>query len=479
MAVYKRGDRKNYWVAEFKDATGKWRRFKAPTRQLAQDLFATKRAEANEDKGKEDGAAEKSQYEDYTVSQYVPVFLDRARKEKLSAATRRSYEQLLRVHVVPALGEVLVREMTVEKVSRFLSAKRDARFGVNKEKGREGKPYGKNAVRLMRAALSSLLTDAVEVDFLLTANPCLSVKFQKKRHQAKEEEDAEPNPMTGDQLDAFLSQALLREQQGVLPYRVRIMWALRAKTGLRPEEAFALHTDSIDWTSKLLRVRAAVSYGVLKKPKTKASKRDVQLSDGLMALLEDYVDYVKAEAVALGQPEPHWLFPGRDGGLVTEPDERFCRDLFHQVRKAAGLPLFTPYDLRATYASLLCAAGNNILKIAKQMGHTNATMLMKHYAKDVDEETRFTNVLDRPPKIPGTKNISGTKKIEGKESEGVEIRGGPCWGRTYGPLIKSERQGMTQVVEDLGHPLSHLADRAFSKLLQFVPLHLIPSCLVA
>ena len=36
--------------------------------------------------------------------------------------------------------------------------------------------------------------------------------------------------------------------------------------------------------------------------------------------------------------------------------------------------------------------------------------------------------------------------------------GGPCGGRTYGPLIKSERKGMTQVVEDLGHPLVIPAD---------------------
>jgi hypothetical protein len=35
----------------------------------------------------------------------------------------------------------------------------------------------------------------------------------------------------------------------------------------------------------------------------------------------------------------------------------------------------------------------------------------------------------------------------------LEEFGGPCRGRTYGPLIKSERKGMTQVVEDLGRPL--------------------------
>ena len=59
------------------------------------------------------------------------------------------------------------------------------------------------------------------------------------------------------------------------------------------------------------------------------------------------------------------------------------------------------------------------------------------------------------------------------------IFGGPCRGRTYGPLIKSEPQGMTQVVECLGHPRSHLADRTSFHLFHFVPIHLVPSCIVA
>ncbi len=32
--------------------------------------------------------------------------------------------------------------------------------------------------------------------------------------------------------------------------------------------------------------------------------------------------------------------------------------------------------------------------------------------------------------------------------------GGPCRGRTYGPLTKSESSGVAQVVEDLGNPFS-------------------------
>ena len=35
------------------------------------------------------------------------------------------------------------------------------------------------------------------------------------------------------------------------------------------------------------------------------------------------------------------------------------------------------------------------------------------------------------------------------------ICGGPCRGRTYGPLIKSEAEGVAQVIDGLGNPRSH------------------------
>jgi hypothetical protein len=36
--------------------------------------------------------------------------------------------------------------------------------------------------------------------------------------------------------------------------------------------------------------------------------------------------------------------------------------------------------------------------------------------------------------------------------------GGPCRGRTYGPLIKSEVGGVAQVVDDVGNPLNFTGD---------------------
>ncbi len=443
MAIWKRKNRPG-WTVDERDASGKRHRWTAPTRQAALDLEAEKRREAKQHVPFSETAPEENPYKDYTVSQYIEVFLDRARQE-VSTATWRSYEQNLRCHIVPSLGHIKVSDLTVETVSRFLSGKREARYGARTsdagEPESEGTFYSKNALRLMKAALSSMLTDCVEVDFLLTANPCLAVKFQKKRNRTTEE-DSEPNPMTAQQLEAFLFQARLREQQGLLPYGLAAMWTIRAWTGLRPAEAYALTTDSIDWTGKVLRVRQCVSYGKLKPPKTKASKRDVRLSDGAMTLLKAHTAWVEAEALAMGCPKPYWLWPGRSGGPVSEEDERAHREFFHHVRRAAKLPLFVPYDLRATYASLLSAANVQIMRIASQMGHKNASMILKHYGKDVSTEMDFANVLDQSVKIPGTIGTSGTNETEEKGAEVVEKFGGPCRGRTYGPLIKSQRRSI-------------------------------------
>ena len=209
--------------------------------------------------------------------------------------------------------------------------------------------------------------------------------------------------MTAKQRDAFLAHAHVREQQGLLPYRLRMMWELRAKTGLRPEEAYGLHVGDVDLGSHTLRVERAVSLGKIKSTKTH-ERRAVDLSDDLARQLAPYLDYVQAEAVANNLQDPLWLFPGRQDGLATEADERWHRDLFKQVLHAAQLPAFVPYDLRHTFASLLLSGNVPLLYVSKMLGHSKPTTTLDHYAKWLPADAqRFVNLLDTPLEKVGTK----------------------------------------------------------------------------
>ncbi len=244
--------------------------------------------------------------------------------------------------------------------------------------------------------------------------------------------------MTAKQRDAFLAHALGREQQGLLSYALRVMWTLRVKTGLRPEEAYGLHVGDIDLRGRMICIERAVSLGRIKDTKTR-ERRYVDVSDGLLPLLAEYVDFVKVEAVAANLPEPYWLFPGRLGGLVTEADERWHRGLFKQVVSAARLLGFVPYDLRHSFASLLLSGNVPLLYVSKQLGHAKPTTTLDHYSKWLpDGEQRFVNVLDTQSEKVGTKTWHQVDITEKQDAEVVEKFGGPCRGRTYGPLIKSQ-----------------------------------------
>src|SRR6185503_2843209 len=124
-------------------------------------------------------------------------------RDEIEEKTWRSYKQNLDKHVLPSLGHIKVRDLKVSHIARFLAEKRKARYGAG-----EGKPYSRTALRLMKASLSSVLTDAVELDGLLKSNPALAISSRKKRNRVGFQRP-EVNAMTIKQRDAFLSHALV------------------------------------------------------------------------------------------------------------------------------------------------------------------------------------------------------------------------------------------------------------------------------
>ena len=80
-----------------------------------------------------------------------------------------------------------------------------------------------------------------------------------------------------------------------------------------------------------------------------------------------------------------------------------------------------------------------LLYVSKQMGHAKATTTLDHYAKWLPSgEQRFVNVFDTQLEKAGTKTWHQVDITENADSEVIEKFGGPCRGRTYGPLIKSQ-----------------------------------------
>jgi integrase len=175
----------------------------------------------------------------------------------------RNYKDQLEGHVLPALGHLKVRELHRGHIKAFLAQKR-------------GQGCAKNTVRLMRAPLSTMLSDAAD-DGIIMANPAFQVGRRKTNRADKltaAERIQKIRPMTWEQRDAFLAAEAAEPRYATL-------FSLLAKTGMRPGEAFALKPGDIDWGERTVRVERAWNLGRVKSTKT-YEERTVDLTPELV-----------------------------------------------------------------------------------------------------------------------------------------------------------------------------------------------------
>ncbi|AGL14264.1 integrase family protein [Actinoplanes sp. N902-109] len=79
-----------------------------------------------------------------------------------------------------------------------------------------------------------------------------------------------------------------------------------------------------------------------------------------------------------------FIFPGRQKHTAhRQQSYHGFRRRFIQAVAAAGLSDVTPHDLRATHASWV-ADSHGVMVAAHRLGHANASVTTRHYARAVD-----------------------------------------------------------------------------------------------
>jgi integrase len=148
------------------------------------------------------------------------------------------------------------------------------------------------------------------------------------------------------------------------------LWTFWAWTGLRSGEIIGLQWRDVDSSMAAIEIRRAVRLGREKEPKTRAGRRHVHILPPAVAVLR---------RLHRGRDsDPVWRNPetGKDWH-----EAKALNRAFQRACKAAGVRFRYSYQLRHTYATWALSSGENPAWIAKQMGHGDASILFKHYAK--------------------------------------------------------------------------------------------------
>lgn len=138
-------------------------------------------------------------------------------------------------------------------------------------------------------------------------------------------------------------------------------------TGLRPEEAFRIRVENLDFTARTI----FNPFG-----KTKAARRKVTMTDEVYDLLRHRATKAKSAFIF-----PSKCGPGRPIGSV-----RKGHDL--AVEGAGITDHFRLYDLRHTFATRAVASGVDLPTLSAMLGHTSIQMTMR-YVHPAEEQKKI------------------------------------------------------------------------------------------
>lgn len=267
----------------------------------------------------------------------------------LKPKARNTYRSLLDRTILPRFGSVQIAAVMPVAVGRWVA-------DLNER-------YGASQVRQSYRLFSQIMAAAVDNE-LRPTTPCRGVRLPRL---------PEPDPLilTAEQVDHLVAQ--LDEPDAVLVL-------LLAYGGLRIGEALCLRRRHIDISGRQVAIAEAVSQlpggPVIDTPKNH-QRRELSLPRFVVKRLAQHL-------TGLPEDPEAFLFPGRQQRTAHRMQSyNGWKHRFDKAAHAAGLADVIPHDLRATHGTWV-ADSHGVLVAAKRLGHSNASVTTRHYARPVD-----------------------------------------------------------------------------------------------
>lgn len=266
---------------------------------------------------------------------------------QLAHSTYTGYKRIVENILVPRIGTTRLRDFDRIAVKALV-----ATFPAETSAKRIN-----NVLGPLRCALDEAVNDE-----LIAANPLTG--FRVKRRAAVEETE-DVDPFSPDEVRAILGACDLPQIRNYVHFAMA--------SGLRTSELIALCWADVDLKAGTVSVRRAWVMGKMKVPKTKSGKRTVEL-------VKPAIEALKAQRALTGLAG-EFVFHDPRTGARWGSDQSFRAGEWRRALAKAGVRYRYPYQMRHTFASQALSAGENVMWVAKQMGHRDWTITAKKYAR--------------------------------------------------------------------------------------------------
>jgi len=186
---------------------------------------------------------------------------------------------------------------------------------------------------------------------------------ERPRGQGKDEGGTKINILKKKKIKAFL------DATKSLKYKTLFMMAIMS--GARQGELLGLKWSDLDLENKQIKIRRTFNSQAWYKPKTRSSKREIDLGPATIRALKKW-------RLACPPNKLDLMFPNEAGQPLNH--NNMVTRYFNPALAKAKIDRIRFHDLRHTYASLLIEQGENIKYIQSQLGHSNPTVTLNVYA---------------------------------------------------------------------------------------------------
>jgi integrase len=289
------------------------------------------------------------------LGEYLDRWLTDSVADTVRPTTFERYEQIVRVHIRPALGSLKLMSVTPTHVR-----------GLYREKLEAG--LSPRTVQYVHATLHKALKQAV-ADGLIPRNTTEAVTPPQVRKE-------EIRPLSAEQVKTLF--------EAVRGDRLAALYILAVHTGLRQGELLGLKWDDVDLEAGTLQVRRTLTTAkggpALSSPKTKGSRRTVKLSPTALEALRSHLERQLIEIDRAGDlwDENGLIFVTESGTFLNR--HYITTHRFKPLLKRSGLPQIRFHDLRHTCATLLLLKNVNPKVVSEMLGHSSIAITLDTYS---------------------------------------------------------------------------------------------------
>ena len=301
-----------------------------------------------------------------TVNELLTEWL-RVKATQFRPATNESYSRMARLYIKPALGKMMLKDLTAARVQSF--------YGDLEKRG-----VGMRSIELTHTIFHGFLTHAHRLGLVAQNWSDLVQVPRRKRVELRVWDE--------NQVNLFLQYV-----------HSDVFYRLAFATGMRRGELLGLQWRDLDLASGMIKVtrqlyRPEGGGFIFQTPKSGRGTRAIRLGTGLLDALRlhftDTIPYLRTVAGDAWQ-EYDLIFPAANG--LPRDNRKVLRD-FKNLAADAGLPPIRLHDIRHTAASIMLLHGEPPVRVAGILGQSVSILLSTYSHYIPDNQETAANLMD-------------------------------------------------------------------------------------